>query len=159
MTISPGRRPPRSRPSVCSSSSRRGDLDCTVADSNIVSLDRRVLPDLRTPFSVGQTEYLSWFVSDAGEDLLEPMEVWFEQMRSSGRLQALIDRYYWHTAQYDYYDTSVFFRRVEKRLPVYEGMFLEAEAVSDLDWRLLAAVSYQESHWDPEAVSRTGVRA
>lgn len=134
------------------------DLDCTVADSNIVSLDRRVLPDLRTPFAVGDTEYLAWFVSDSGEDLLGPMETWFEQMRNTGRLQGLLDRYYWHATTFDYYDTSVFFRRVEKRLPIFEQMFLEAEAVSGLDWRLLAAVGYQESHWDPEAVSRTGVR-
>ena len=30
---------------------------------------------------------------------------------------------------------------------------------SDLiDWRLIAAIAYQESHWDPEAISPTGVR-
>ena len=45
-----------------------------------------------------------------------------------------------------------------RNLPVYEPMFLEAEGATLLDWRLLAAVAYQESHWDPEAVSLTGVR-
>jgi len=79
-------------------------------------------------------------------------------MRGSGELQEVLDRYYWQVGRPDYYDTSVFFRRVEKRLPEFEEMFVTAEAASKLDWRLLAAVAYQESHWDPEAVSRTGVR-
>lgn len=134
------------------------EIDCTVADSNIVSLERRLLPRVDTPFSVGEKEYLSWFVSKESTDLVEPMEEWFEELRHSGELQALVDRYYWHTRSYDYYDTSVFFRRMEKRLPAYESLFMEAENLTDLDWRLLAAVAYQESHWDPEAVSRTGVR-
>jgi len=133
-------------------------IDCTVADSNIVTLDRRLLPEVRSPFSLGDKQYLAWFVSDTGKDLIEPLETWFEAIRGSGRLQVLLERYYWHARDFDYYDTSVFFRRVEYRLPAYEQMFLEAEARSDLDWRLLAAVAYQESHWDPEAVSMTGVR-
>jgi membrane-bound lytic murein transglycosylase F len=133
-------------------------LDCTVADSNIVALDRRVLPELRTPFSLGEAEYLAWFVSDSAEDLMGPLETWFGRMRDSGRLQALLDRYYWHARDFDYYDIAVFQRRVERRLPAYAAMFEQAESAAGLDWRLLAALAYQESHWDPEAVSLKGAR-
>ena len=50
-----------------------------------------------------------------------------------------------------------FQRRIEERLPQYEELF-KAAAGEDVDWRLLAAISYQESHWNPDARSPTGVR-
>lgn len=134
------------------------EIDCTVADSNIVALDRRWLPQLRTPFSLGEAEELAWFVSDRGVDLLQPLEAWFDEVVASGRLQELLDRYYGHTRRFDSYDISVFFRRIEHRLPQFEDLFFTAEAQTGIDWRLLAAVAYQESHWDPKAISETGVR-
>jgi membrane-bound lytic murein transglycosylase F len=129
-----------------------------MADSNILALSRSLLPELKSPFSLGETEYLAWFVSEEARDLLEPLETWFDEMRASGHLQTLLSRYYWRDQEFDHYDASVFFRRVEHRLPYYERIFIDAEELTGVDWRLLAAVAYQESHWDPEAVSLTGVR-
>jgi len=134
------------------------EIDCTVADSNILALDRRYLPELKTPFALGESEFLSWFISQRASDLEEPLRTWFEEIRQSGHLHALLQKYYSHVENFDYYDTAMFFRRVESRLPAYAEMFTIAEGQTGLDWRLLAAVAYQESHWDPEAVSRTGVR-
>jgi hypothetical protein len=55
-------------------------------------------------------------------------------------------------------DEAAFFERLETRLPLYRAHFLQAERNTEIDWRLLAAIGYQESHWDPAAVSPTGVR-
>jgi membrane-bound lytic murein transglycosylase F len=37
-------------------------------------------------------------------------------------------------------------------------LFEEGQNVSGIDWRLLAAISYHESHWNPLATSSTNVR-
>ena len=68
------------------------------------------------------------------------------------------DRYYGHTKKYDYVGTRNFIRHYESRLPRYRTMFEEAGAAWGVDWRLLAAIGYQESHWRAQAVSPTGVR-
>ncbi len=54
--------------------------------------------------------------------------------------------------------TLVFRRHVAQRLPRYRAFFEKAAKKYKLDWRLLAAMGYQESHWDPKAISPTGVR-
>lgn len=51
-----------------------------------------------------------------------------------------------------------FYEHVRERLPRYQALFEQAALRSGIDWRLLAAVGYQESNWDPDAVSPTGVR-
>ena len=53
---------------------------------------------------------------------------------------------------------SIFLERVEERLPSYEKYFREASKDLDVHWTFIAAISYQESHWDPKAISNTGVR-
>lgn len=47
---------------------------------------------------------------------------------------------------------------MESRLPKYKKYFQEAGSRFSIDWTLLAAISYQESHWNPKAKSFTGVR-
>ena len=53
---------------------------------------------------------------------------------------------------------SLFLKRTTERLPNYKHLFIEASKEFDIHWALLAAISYQESHWDPRAISKTGVR-
>ena len=61
-----------------------------------------------------------------------------------------------HITAFDYVDTQAYLEAVEKILPQYQPLFEKYKG--NLDWRLLAAVAYQESHWDPYATSPTGVR-
>ena len=75
-----------------------------------------------------------------------------------GLLARVHDSYYGHTKKYDYVGTRNFIRHYESRLPRYRAWFEQAGADWDVDWRLLAAIGYQESHWRSQAVSPTGVR-
>lgn len=136
----------------------RGEIDCTVADSNIVAVDRRFLPELRTPFALDAEESLVWYFSDRGAALAELAAQWLDRFEASGELRAAENRYYGHVGRFDRYDTAVFLRRVGVRLPRWRPLFEEAAERTGLPWTLLAAVSYQESHWDQAAESPTGVR-
>ena len=53
---------------------------------------------------------------------------------------------------------SIFLERTEKRLPHFEQSFRQSSKNLDVHWTLIAAISYQESHWNPKAISDTGVR-
>jgi len=55
-------------------------------------------------------------------------------------------------------DKIVFSRHVDTRLPKYRPFFKQAGHRFGIPWTLLAAQGYQESHWNPHAVSPTGVR-
>ena len=134
-----------------------GDLQCTVADSTIYALDKRVLPQLSSPFAIGEGAELGWFVAASASDLLPVMQAWFSQLEANHRLSALIDRYYSSESPFSGYDLQLFREHIESRLPAFEPAFHRAQADTGLPWTLLAAVGYQESHWQPDAVSHTGV--
>ncbi len=51
-----------------------------------------------------------------------------------------------------------FMRDLQSRLPLYQQWFEEAAVQVSQDWRLLAAMGYQESKWDPSATSPNGAK-
>jgi membrane-bound lytic murein transglycosylase F len=136
-----------------------GKIDYTVADSTTVLVNRYFHPDIRVAMDLSEAQSIAWAFR-AGEDrsLLEQAEAYFAQISANGRIAEIMDRYYSHTDRFDYVGTRTFLRHVETRLPRYRAWFEEAAAEHGFDWRLLAALSYQESHWNPHAVSPTGVR-
>ena len=133
-------------------------IDYTIADSNELALNRRFYPELAIAFTIGEEEKIAWaFSKDQDDSLRAETIAFFEDFKRSGNLAQLIEKYYGHIEDFDYVGTRTFLRATESKLPRYLDLF-KKYADDDLDWRLLAAVSYQESHWNPRAKSPTGVR-
>lgn len=136
-----------------------GDVDFTIADSTEFNIQRHFYPDLRVALDLEIGDPLAWaFPRDTGDSLLARADEFLIDYERAGTLAQVKDRYYGHTDKFDYVGTRNFIRHYESRLPRYRAMFEEAAAQWGLDWRLLAAIAYQESHWRAGAVSPTGVR-
>ena len=134
-----------------------GDIDYTIIDSNALAITRRYYPEISIGFSIQNPEPLAWMVSkNAKDDILASLIEFFGQVHHDGTLLALDDKYYGHIEQFDYVDTRTFIKAVDKTLPKFRPLF--EKYAQNIDWRLLAAISYQESHWRPNARSHTGVR-
>lgn len=135
-----------------------GEIDCTIADSTIVDINRRYYPELLTPMNLSREQQLGWVLPPGSDALLAALHTWMEQFRASGRLANIQEKYYGFFEQFDYVDTRILMRRTDELLPRYRRWFREAADEHGLPWLLLAAQAYQESHWNARARSPTGVR-
>lgn len=137
----------------------RADLPYAVLYSNEVEANQAHFPELRVAFDLTEPESLAWaFPKDRDDSLLEAARSFFAMLEEDGELDALRERYYGRAGDFDYVGVRRFLRHVDQRLPLYLNSFRTAAATLDNDWRLLAAIGYQESHWNPNAVSPTGVQ-
>lgn len=134
-------------------------LDYALVESTRFTLARRFFPQVEVAFNVGKPVDYSWLVSTVDKKrIIDAAGPFFERIRKDGTLKRLIDRYYGHAVRFTALDSGTLLERIGTQLPQLRPHFLEAEAVSGVDWRLVAAIGYQESHWDPLATSPTGVR-
>lgn len=134
-----------------------GKLDYTIGDSVTIGMLQRVHPQLAVAFDITEENSVNWFMSgDEDFSLDAAMLDFFNQMREEGVLARLWEKYLGYVGIFDYVDTRTFLRAIDRTLPVFRPLF-ERHA-NDFDWHLLAAMSYQESHWNPRATSPTGVR-
>lgn len=136
-----------------------GEVDYTIADSTNFNIQRHFYPELRVALDLQVADPLAWAFRKAESGrLLALADDYLIRARRSGMLAQVHDRYYGHTERFDYVGTRAFIRHYESRLPRYRQLFEGAGKAYGVDWRLLAAIGYQESHWRPQAVSPTGVR-
>ncbi len=134
------------------------ELECTIADSNIVAINRRYFPELSVRFNLSKPQPLAWMLPADAYGLRDKVKTWFKIISGNGELAALKEKYYGYIEVFNYVDTRTLTRRIKRLLPRFQPMFEEAGMRYKVDWTLLAAQSYQESHWNPLAKSPTGVR-
>lgn len=135
----------------------QGEIAYTIADSHTLDIQRRYYPDLSVAFTVIDQADIAWLLNQhIDASLYAEVIKFFGELRHSGQLVQLLDQHYGHVSQFNYVDTSLFIDAVQRVLPKYRELF--EQHAGSLDWRLLAAISYQESLWNPRAVSPTGVR-
>lgn len=130
----------------------------TIVDSNVFALHRDIFPELRVAFNVKDAEPLAWALNQASDSsLYMAAELFFNQINADGTLEDLRERFYGHR-EFNYVGSRTFIAHMDYRLPKYEQHFKKMADELNMDWRLLAAIGYQESLWNPNAISPTGVR-
>lgn len=136
-----------------------GKLDYALVESTRFTLLRKHFPQLDVAFNVGKPVEYAWLISTVDKKrVVEAARVFFERIAKDGTLKRLVDRHYGHVSRISTVDAVTLLERINTMLPALRPWFVEAEQLSGVDWRLIAAIGYQESHWDPKATSPTGVR-
>ncbi len=136
-----------------------GSLDCVAANELQFADARNYHSNLIDEIDIVQPSNLAWgFPGNVDSELLKQAQIFFSTIQQDGTLHRLLDRYYGHNSRLDKMDAAAFITRINTTLPRYRRIFDEASTLTGIDWRLLAALSYQESQWDPLATSYTNVR-
>ncbi|MBV2133933.1 membrane-bound lytic murein transglycosylase MltF [Pseudomonas sp. MAP12] len=136
-----------------------GKIDLTLVGSNELAMSQFGFPNVHVAFDLEGTQHLAWAVAPGADaSLLEKINAFLAKARQDKTLQQLSERYYGHIDVLGYVGTYTFAKHLQQRLPLYEGHFRKAAETHKIDWRLLAAIGYQESMWQADAVSKTGVR-
>lgn len=130
----------------------------TIADSNIALLNRRYYPDIIIGLPIQEEEFLGWAVKKTNKGLRDRINAFLEMAEETGILAKLYEKYYGNVEIFDYFDLKKFHERIKTRLPKYQKMIKTESEKYGFDWRLIAAMVYQESHFNSGAQSRTGVR-
>ena len=137
----------------------REQIRLTIADSNELELSRRLFRHAAVAFELGEPRPIAWaFPKTVDDSLRQAANDFLLQAQEDGTLQRLKARFFGHTGRLNFVDTREFWRGVRDRLPALRPYFERAAEQTGIDWRLLAAIGYQESHWQVDAVSPTGVR-
>jgi membrane-bound lytic murein transglycosylase F len=153
----------------------RKELDYVLIDSSMAHWAQKRFPEIKLAFDIGEPKDYAWVFARRQDTCAEHTQEsacknrdddslilaandFLSELKRQGELQRMIDGYF------DYFDTldpdgaRQFLRAVRYQLADYRAHFIQAGNKYDMDWRLIAATGYQESKWDPQAVSSSGVR-
>jgi len=135
-----------------------GQIDFTIANSNIISINRRNFPGAVSAGSINDGIPLAWAVYPKSKKLLEQINAFLSLINKNGKFEEIYNKYYGDIDDFDYVDLEVFHRRVKNKLSRYSPFIKAAAKKHGFDWRLIAAQIYQESHLNPWAKSHAGAK-
>jgi membrane-bound lytic murein transglycosylase F len=133
-----------------------GQADYAITDEREFSFAHHLYPNVLVGFALPEKRPVQWMVRHGAPGLLASVNDFFHELAASGRLPQLVQESSGDTRPFAYEESREFQTHVNDRLPQFRAWFEDAAAREDIDWRLLAAVGYQESKWDPHAASEEG---
>ena len=140
----------------------QGTVDYAIVDSALYALYRYSYPHTKLGINLSAPQPVAWALTQSSDNsLYDALQKYLSNIRQSGSLAQITARFFEQFEQLDTVtsaDAIMFTYRIDKRLPLWETSIKMAAREYALDWKLLAAVGYQESQWDPDAESFTGVR-
>lgn len=129
-----------------------------IVDARAYAYARHLYPDTRVAFTLPQARPVQWMVRQGAPDLMRVVNRFFDSIKASGELAKLMQRDSAAKDPFHYEETRLFDLYFVQRLPRYRLWFQEAAARYRFDWRLLAAIGFQESRWNPAAISSAGAK-
>lgn len=137
-----------------------GHAELAIIDSNEFAVQQSLYPRLKVAFDLASEQDMVWFLPPTGDNqrLLAHIDAFLGKLREDGTLTRLREQHFGHTDGVSRISSHTFTLNMRRSLPPYQPLIRRVAAEYQMDWHLLAAIAYQESHWNPRAESPTGVR-
>jgi membrane-bound lytic murein transglycosylase F len=139
-----------------------GQAELAIINSNEFEAQRGLYPRLKVAFDLvaDREQDIVWYLAPGADNtrLLAYVDQFFLRLQEDGTLERLRQQYFRHSDGFSRNSAHAFNVNMRTTLPQYKQLIKQVAQEYQLEWQLLAAIAYQESHWDPNATSPTGVR-
>lgn len=134
-----------------------GKIPYTVGISVDVSATQHIKPNVAVGFDLTDEQPVVWYLANSSYSELQAALLDFmHNANETGLITRIEEKYFNYLSRFDYVDSQSYLNAIKNTLPKYQSLFEKYRG--NFEWQMLAAIAYQESHWDPDATSPTGVR-
>ncbi|MDE5638325.1 MAG: transporter substrate-binding domain-containing protein [Odoribacter sp.] len=132
-----------------------GEINYLVTDRNIAQALSSSMPDIDYSVSLREGITISWATNPVSNDLSDEINTWLSSYKRSGKLNMVYNRYFNNRNPQNNHKSK--YSLVKKGdISPFDKQLKQASKSLNWDWRLLAALVYNESKFDPEAESYVG---
>jgi len=142
-----------------------GTYQAAIASSRVARAAMTLRPELSIAFALGENQSVSWATRKNSPKLLAAVNRFLARnysIKENGEVagsklyNVLVDKYFKDERQILRRAENPFHLARTGRISPYDDLLQKAAEDHDLDWRLLASVCFQESHFDPNRTSWAG---
>ena len=128
----------------------------TIADKNLASINSTYSPILDTNVPVSFSQRIAWAVRPNSPQLLEATNTWIKQYRKKSEYNVIYNKYFKNRRSFKNRVKSDFYSVNTNEISQYDKIIKTNAKRINWDWRLLAALIYQESNFKNEASAWSG---
>lgn len=138
----------------------KGEIPLTVVDSDVAEAALSYYPGLDISVKISLEQYSRWAVAPDSRGIAKVLDRWFADEKDN--ISEVYSKYY-RLSKLEFFDalqpgmedikTMTF---ANGQISPYDQIFKAAGEKSGIDWRLIAAIAYVESHFDADVKSWAG---
>lgn len=133
-----------------------GEIDYTVTDKNLASINEAYYPNLDISTEISLSQNLAWAVRNQSQELLDHLNEWLENFQRQTDYYVIYNKYFENRTAYRTRMNSDLLSIHSGRFSWYDGTIQRYADQIEWDWKLLAALIFQESRFNPNARSGAG---
>ena len=133
----------------------RGEIDFTIADENIALVNKKYYPGIDIETAVSFTQNQAWAVRKGSIQLKSEIDLWLENFKKTRKYANLYYKYFISQQSKSIVKSKFYYTETGNISYFDEILKSESEKIG-WDWRLLASLVYQESRFNPDALSHAG---
>ncbi len=129
-------------------------ISYTFAEKDIARLNKTYFGNINYNVDVSFPQRAAWCVSKNSPELLSYINEWAQKTSKKSKYTAIYNKYFEKSKYFE----SEGFKKIPSynRISSYDEYFKKYAHIVGWDWRLLAAIAYKESKFDPNVVSWAG---
>lgn len=132
-----------------------GKIDYTVCDENVAVANSQTHDNIDIQTAVSFPQYFAWAVRKGDTELLDKLNHWLETFKKSRKYKLVYSKYY-ESSYISRKRESEYFIVEAGKVSRYDEYIRKYAGELGWDWRLLAALIYQESRFNPNVKSWAG---
>ena len=136
----------------------KGEIKYTIADDNIAKIVASYYPILDISVPVSFSQRVAWATRKDSPELLKELNLWIAASKKEVDYYVIYNKYFKNKRDYKRRIKSDFFSINSNSISQYDAIIKKESKKLGWDWRLVAALIYQESRFNPNATSWTGAR-
>ena len=133
----------------------KGDIDYTVCDENVAIVNQTYYPnlDVKTPISFPQN--IAWAVRKDSDEWKEYLNNWIKNFKKTVTYRVIYNKYFRNSRSHQMVNSGFHSLNGSKVSPFDDIVKAQCKEIG-YDWRLVTAIMYHESKFDPKAESWAG---
>lgn len=128
-----------------------GEKEYTVADKNIAMVNEWYYPNIDAKMVLSKHQDIAWAIRNNSDSLLVSVNKWLGEFQKTKKFKSLLNKYFKNQhlvknrVKHQYYTLS------SGQISMYDELIKKHAPTIGWDWELLAALIYQESHFNNSA--------
>jgi membrane-bound lytic murein transglycosylase F len=133
-----------------------GEMRATITDENLLSMDVVDYPNIDLNFALTDKQDIAWAMRKNAPELRQAINEWMHKRATKRKLAAVYKKYFTDEKQNVGIANYKMPQVSPGQISPYDSLFKLYAPQIGWDWRMLAALAYQESRFNPNAQSWSG---
>ena len=136
----------------------QGKIKYTIVDENVAKINASNLPILDIDVPISFSQRIAWVTRKKAKNLTKIVNEWILKNRKKKQYNVIYNKYFKNKYSYKKRERSDYYSLKNNQISKYDNLIKAYAQKINWDWRLLAALIFQESHFDPKANSWAGAK-